>query len=200
MKQSINLYPASCQPQKIKFNFMQLMLLIIACLLSIAIVESIIIHQENKVVQQQQQVAQQSSQLQQQLAGLVVQLQANRPPQSKVLALQKLRDEVASKQRLLGNLQQIDLGFLVSFSQLMRGLSKADIDQVSINQFVINNGKLAIRGDALQSDSVPRWLTQVQATSELKAVAFTGVEIVKNKNRFKFQLSNIDLDKKGDKK
>lgn len=199
MKQTINLYPASCQPQKIKFNFMQLMLLVIVCLLSIAVVESLIIHQENKLAEQQQQLAEQSNQLQQQLADMVVQLQANRPPQSKVLEQQKLNDEVASKQRLLGNLQQIDLGLVVSFSQLMRGLSKADIEQVSINQFVINNGKLAIRGNALHSDSVPKWLTQVQATKELQAVAFTGVQIVEDKQRFKFQLSNVDLDKKGGK-
>lgn len=199
MKQSINLYPPSCQPQKIKFNFIQLMLLVIACLAFTAVVEGFIIHQEGKIAAKQQVVTEQSTLLQKQLADAVVQLQAKRPPQGKVQTKQKLVEEVASKQRLLRNLQQIDLGLVVSFSELMLGLSKADIEQVSIAKFAINNGKLSIAGNALHSDSVPMWLTQLQTTSELKEVAFTGVEIVEDKHRFKFQLSNIDLDKKGDK-
>lgn len=196
MKQSINLYPPSCHPEKTKFSFMQLMLLIIACLLSIAVIESFIINREDKILVKQQQAQQKSVLLEQELSSLIIQLQAKRAPQSLLQTKQLLSEDVASKQRLLRNLQQIDLGLVVSFSQLMLGISKADTEQISIMQFSINQGKLAIKGEAMHSDSVPLWLTSVQKTNELALVSFTGVEITEHKERFQFQLSNIGLYKK----
>ena len=196
MKNNVNLYHVSCRPEKLTFSFVQLMMLFVACLLLIAAVEVVVVQRDNSMVAKKEEARKTIATMQSELSALVVQLQANRAPSAKVLEKQQLTAEIATKRRLLNNLNNVDLGLVVSFSELMFGLSQADIDQVSISKFSINNGKLTIDGKAMYSDSVPLWLTHVQATTELKDVSFTGVNITEQDNLFLFQLSHVALNKK----
>lgn len=196
MKNNVNLYHVSCRPKKLKFSFVQLIMLFVACLLLVAIINVAVVQRDNSMMAKKEKVTKTIAAMQSELSALVVKLQANRAPNEKVLEKQQLIAEVATKQRLLNNLNNVDLGLVVSFSELMLGLSHADIDQVSISTFSINNGKLNIQGKAMYSDSVPLWLTHVQATAELKDVSFTGVNITEQDNLFLFQLSHVALNKK----
>ncbi|MDA7745861.1 PilN domain-containing protein [Psychromonas sp.] len=196
MKKSLNLYHASCQPEKIKFNFSQIIVLFIACVLLIGITQSWVIHRSSVLEDNQLMAEEELINLQNELSALVIKMQANRAPEEKVEEKVRLEFEVSVKQRLLSNLNQIDLGLEVSFSQLLLGLSKADVKDVSISRFSIKDGKLDIQGQALHSDSVPHWLTNIQSTTELDAVSFTSVDISQQDKIFLFQLSNIGLNKK----
>lgn len=196
MKNNVNLYHVSCRPKKLKFSFVQLIMFFIACLLLVATINVAVVQRDNSMITKKEKVTKTIAAMQSELSALVVKLQANRAPNEKVLEKQQLIAEVATKQRLLNNLNNVDLGLMVSFSELMLGLSHADIDQVSISTFSINNGKLNIQGKAMYSDSVPLWLTHVQATAELKDVSFTGVNITEQDNLFLFQLSHVALNKK----
>ena len=196
MKTNINLYHASCQPKKLKCSFVQLGVLCFFCLLSLACLKGLLVYQANVMQEKQQAASNTLDSLHKELALLVVQLQANAPPLDKVIDKNQLNAEVAAKQTLLSNLNQIDLGLVVSFSELMRGLSKVDLDQVSIEQFSIVDGKLNIQGKAKYSDSVPLWLTRTQKLQELQKLAFEGVEITQQDGVFLFQLNNVALGKK----
>lgn len=193
MKKNLNLYHQSCQPKKIIFNFSQLTIVLVACILLTGLIQTLLIHRASSMEDNKAMAAEKLLVLQDNLSMLVVKMQANRAPQSKVYEKEKLTREVAAKRHLLSNLEQIDLGLVVSFSELMLGLSKADIEQVSINKFSIRNGKLNIEGKASKSDSVPLWLTNIQSTTELHAVSFRAVNITEKENAFLFKLTNVGL-------
>lgn len=193
MKKQINLYQPSCYPKREKATFSQLLLLLLICVATpllayfittgqtSALNEELLTH---KVLLTDQQL---------QLADLVVELQKNRAPDEKLRAHSVLQNEINAKQRLLASLAGIDVKELVSFSALMRGLSYADMPDLAINRFSMIEGVLNIKGDAKQSDSVPLWLSNVQVTKELSALAFKELSIKEEKGFFTFQLTNSDF-------
>ena len=103
----------------------------------------------------------------------------------------ELEAEIAGKQRLLESLSGVEFGVVVSFSDLMRGLALANIDTLSIDKFSVQQGRLNISGKAKNSDSVPLWLTKIQATDELSEIAFKKLQIHDKENHFSFNLSNV---------
>ncbi|WP_413701265.1 PilN domain-containing protein [Psychromonas sp. KJ10-10] len=127
------------------------------------------------------------------LSDLVQTLQKNRAPEDKLRLQQSLQEEVKAKQRLLTRLSGIDLQESVSFSELMRGLSYANMPEVTINHFSMVERTLNISGEAKQSDSVPLWLSNIQLTKELSSVAFKALSITENEGVFSFQLTNTDV-------
>lgn len=196
MKKNINLYHVSCHPAQLKFSFVQFSILCLICLLSIISLKGILVYQASVIEEKQQVASEKLDALHKELSLLTVKLQANTPPADKVREKNQLSVEVAAKQILLSNLNKIDLGLVVSFPELMLGLSKVDLDQVSIDQFSIVDGKLNIQGKAKYSDSVPLWLTRTQSIQELQKIAFEGVEITQQDGVFLFQLNNVVLAKK----
>lgn len=193
MKKTLNLYHASCQPEKLNFNFMQLIIVFVVCILLVGLAQTLLINRASNMEEKEIIALNKLLALQDELSTLVIKVQANRAPENKVNEKNQLIMEVAAKRGLLSNLNQIDLGLLVSFSELMLGLAKADTEQVSITTFYISNGKLDIQGNASQSNSVPIWLSSIQTTTELHFVSFSAVNIIEQENNFLFQLSNVGL-------
>ena len=72
----------------------------------------------------------------------------------------------------------------------MLGLSLADMDEISIENFSIINGVLNISGQAKSSDSLPLWLTNMQKTEQLSGIAFKTLEIMDEKEGYSFKLTN----------
>ncbi|TEW56742.1 hypothetical protein E2R68_01490 [Psychromonas sp. RZ22] len=196
MKTTLNLYHESCRERKLNFNFAQFIVLLIVCILLVGLIKGVLVNEAHEMAEKKTAADAKLLAKKHELSQLLVQLQANRVPEEKLRKKEHLSKQVADKQRLVTNLNQIDLGLVVSFSELMLGLSKADTEQISLSEFSIVNGKLNIKGQASYSDSVPRWLTRVQATTELHMVSFTTVDITQQKNIFLFELSNIGLNKK----
>lgn len=196
MKKSVNLYHASCKPEKKVYSFAQLVLLIIPCVIGVVALLAMTMHEADLMNKTTVAATTKSSMLSDELSALQVQLQARKAPEAKVRVKDALSKEVAAKQRLLNNLNNIDLGLIVNFSELMLGLSKANVEPVSITEFSIYGGKLNIYGEARLSDSVPLWLTKIQGTDELGDVTFSGVDIYgkEDKDEFLFQLSNEVID------
>ena len=192
MKKQINLYQPSCYPKREKATFKQFLTLLGICLFSVLVLYLIL----NKQFVNTQEIAQQNKALltkkQSELSVLVTELQNNRAPESKVRKQLALQAEVEVKQRLLANLAGVELGVTVSFSELMRGLSLANMRSISIDNFSIIDGRLNISGQAERSDSVPLWLTKIQTTKELSGIAFEKLKIsdADNAKGFFFQLSN----------
>lgn len=172
---------------------MQFIMLLMISILIVGGIQRLLMHRSDEIGRKKEVAADKLLAAQETLSMLIVKEQANRASEEKVQQKNQLIKEVAAKQRVLGSLDKIDLGLAVSFSELMLGLSKADIGQVSIDQFSVDNGKFTIQGRALHSDSVPLWLTHIQKTTELNTVSFSAVDIIEQENTFLFKLSNSDL-------
>ena len=192
MKKQINLYQPSCYPQREKATFKQFLTLLGICFFSVLGLFLIL----NKQFANTQEITQQHKLLltkkQRELSALVMKLQSNRAPESKLRQQLVLQDEIKVKQRLLASLAGIELDVTISFSGLMRGLSLANTSAVSLDNFSIIDGRLNISGRAKQSDSVPLWLTKIQTTKELSGIAFEKLKISDSDHSkgFFFQLSN----------
>jgi hypothetical protein len=192
MKKQINLYQPSCYPKREKATFKQFLALLGICFFAVFI---LILTLNNQLATTEEATVQHKALLtkkQAELSGLVIQLQNKRAPEEKVRRQHNLQEEIAAKQRLLANLSGIELEMTVSFSQLMRGLSLADIRTISIDEFSIIDGRLNITGQAKYSDSVALWLTKVQSTKELADIGFEKLTISDNNDggAFSFKLTN----------
>lgn len=190
MKKQINLYQPSCYPKREKVTFKQFLLLAGLSALLLLVSQ---LYLGNQLSNAEQRVAQHKASLklkEDDLLLLVAKLQKKRAPESKIREQLALQTEVETKQRLLQSLSGIELGITVSFSELMRGLSLARMGSISIDSFSIVEGRLNISGQAKESDSVPLWLSKVQATKELTGVAFETLKISDSGEGFSFQLSN----------
>jgi len=193
MKTKINLYQPSCYPKREKATFVQFLGLFILCI-SVSLLSYFIAHYQTQSLQQRLSEQQQRVTSQQiVLDGLVAELQKKRAPDDKLRLHSRLQNEVNAKQRLLASIAGIDVEGLVSFSALMRGLSYANMEDLSINHFSMVDGVLNIRGDAKHSDSVPLWLANLQVTKELSGVAFKALSIEEASGFFSFKLTNSDF-------
>lgn len=193
MKKQLNLYHASCYPQREKATLTQLLSLLVICL-GASLLSYFVVNQQTRALNKSvlvQKIQLTDNQLQ--LSALVVELQKNRAPEDKLRQHARLQTEIKAKQRLLSSLAGIDLQEQLSFSALMRGLSYADMPDLTINHFSMVEGILNIEGDAKQSDSVPLWLSNIQVTAELSSVAFKALSISEKSGFFTFELTNSKL-------
>ena len=192
MKKQVNLYQPSCYPKREKATFSQFLVLLLFCVFA-SLGSYFFVTQQTKSVNEQLLAHKKLlSEQQLQLSDLVLALQKQRAPDDKLRLYSVLQSEVQAKQRLLASLAGIDVKDLVSFSELMRGLSYADMPHLTINRFSMVSGTLNISGDAKHSDSVPLWLSNMQVTEELSTLAFKALAIKEEKGFFTFQLTNSD--------
>ena len=192
MKKQINLYQPSCYPTREKATFKQFM---VVFSFSIILVIALVLILDNQLSSLQDRSAQHKSMMtekQNQLNQLVLQLQNNRAPAQKVKQQQNLEEEIAARQNLLASLSGVELAMTISFSDLMKGLSNADMSAMSIEQFSIIEGRLNITGKAKYSDSVALWLAKAQSTPELSTISFEKIsmEYIDEQQLFSFKLIN----------
>ena len=190
MKKQINLYQVSCYPKREKATFKQFLSLVGFCLFSVFLLNFILDQQAEKIEKQTLLHREILKEKEQQLSSLLTKLQSNRAPESKRRELTALQAEIKGKQALLASLANIELAVTASFSKLMLGLSLADMDEISIENFSIINGVLNISGQAKSSDSLPLWLTNMQKTEQLSGIAFKTLEIMDEKEGYSFKLTN----------
>ncbi|PKG39831.1 hypothetical protein [Psychromonas sp. Urea-02u-13] len=193
MKKQVNLYQPSCYPKREKATFSQFLALFVICLLASLLSYFVMNHQSQSANERLLEHKKSISEQQLQLSSLVAELQKKRAPDAKLRLHSMLENEVKAKQRLLATLAGIDVKESVSFSELMRGLAYADMPNLTINHFSMISGTLNITGDAKYSDSLPLWLSNMQITDELSAMAFKALSIKEKKGFFTFQLTNSEL-------
>ncbi len=193
MKKRINLYQKNCYPKRENFIFSQFLILSFCCV-AILLLSYFISHYQaeslkEKLVVQETNISEQ----QLTLANLKDKLQKNRAPDEKIRQHSVLQNELVAKQSVIASFSSIDVQDVVSFSVLMRGLSYANMSDLTIKHFSMTAGILNISGNAKHSDSVPLWLSNIQVTKELSNVAFKALSIKEETGFFTFQLTNSTL-------
>jgi len=190
MKTQINLYQPSCYPKREKASLLQFIIVSFVCL-SLSISSYFIMRYQTQSLNEQlaaHKVKAANQQLK--LSELAVELQKMPKPDAKIRQHAALQKEVIAKQYLIASIADIDVQDLVSFSALMRGLSNANMPELTLNHFSMVEGVLNISGDAQHSNSVPLWLANMQKTKELSGVAFMALSIEEVENFFTFKLTN----------
>ena len=192
MKTNINLYHASCQPQKIHFNFSQLVLLLVACIVFSALAALATIefseHNESERINAQSELLK----LQNDFTMLLAAEKKSNAAEQSVKVKKELLKRILDKEALLTSINEIDLTEQVSFPELMLGLSESNTDKLLLTKFSILNHKLNIQGQAKQGELIPQWLARMQTSPKLKAVTFDNIKIIKQNGAFLFQVNNIN--------
>ena len=197
MKTSLNLYHVSCQPQKTHFNFSQLMLLLVACLIFSALAAFVTIELANNSESKKITAQNELLNLQGEFTNLI-EAQANSHEIAENTKIKKaLLQHIADKQHLLTSLSALKLNEGLNFPDLMQGLSETNTDKLTLTRFSILNHKLNIQGQAKQGELIPQWLLRMQSAPELKAVTFDHIQIIKQNQRFLFQVNNINSTNQG---
>jgi len=198
MKKQINLYQPSCYPKRQKASLTHFLIVFFICL-SLSLFSYFLTQKQAESLNEQlamHKVALTNQQLK--LSGLVAELQKKGKPDAQIRKHEALQKEVIAKQRLLTSIADIDMQDLVSFSALMRGLSNANMPDLTISHFSMAEGVLNISGDAKHSDSVPLWLANMQNPEELSGVAFSALSIEEITGFFTFKLTNSSVEGKPD--
>lgn len=190
MKKRINLYQENCYPIREKLQFSHFFILFFVCIALSASSYFMANRQANSLNAQLVVHKTDINHQQSVLSDLTVKLDLNKAPDAQYRRHLILKNEVAAKQRLLTSISSIDVQELVSFSELMRGLSYANMPHLSIQHFSMIEGDLNITGNAKYSDSVPLWLSNIQVTKELSKVKFNALSIKQKQGFFTFQLTN----------
>jgi len=192
MKTNINLYHASCQPQKTHFSFSQLIILLVACIAFsvLAAFTTIELAKQGEI----DKVSAESEllRLQNAFAILLDEETKNNAVEETTKAKKLLLQHIADKQRLLTSLKELDLEEGVGFPELISGLSETNTDQLTLTRISILNNKLSIQGQAKQGELIPQWLTRMQASPALKTVSFDNIQIIKQNGTFLFQVNNLN--------
>lgn len=192
MKTSINLYHASCQPQKLYFSLSQLVILLVACVVfsGLAAFTTIEVskNSEAKKISAQSELLR----LQSEFTTLLDEETKRNAAEQNTKVKKELLQSIADKQHLLTSLEALDLAEGLSFPDVMLGLSATNSDKLTLTRFSILNNKLNIQGQAKQGELIPQWLARMQTSPELKAVAFDHIQIIKQNGTFLFQVNNIN--------
>ena len=197
MKTSLNLYHVSCQPQKTHFNFSQLMLLLLACLLFSVLATFVTIKLANNSESKKIIAQGELLNLQGEFNNLI-EVEAYSSVIGKNTKIKKtLLQSITDKRNLLTSLNALKLNEGLNFPDLMQGLSESNTDKLTLTRFSILNHKLSIQGQAKQKELIPQWLLRMQSAPELKAVTFDHIEIIKQNQRFLFQVNNINSTNQG---
>jgi len=197
MKTSLNLYHVSCQPQKTHFNFSQLMLLLVACLIFSALAAFVTIELANNSESKKITAQNELLNLQGEFTNLI-EAETNSHEIAENTKIKKaLLQHIADKQHLLTSLSALKLNEGLNFPDLMQGLSETNTDKLTLTRFSILNHKLNIQGQAKQGELIPQWLLRMQSAPELKAVTFDHIQIIKQNQRFLFQVNNINSTNQG---
>ena len=192
MKTQINLYQPNCYPKREKATFKQFIIVVVLCIISVTALVLVLQNQLVSLQNRSENHKVMMTEKQSELSQLVMQLQNNRVPEVKVKQQRDLKEEITARQNLLASLSGVELSMTLSFSDLMIGLSNADLATISIEQFSIIDGRLNIIGKAKYSDSVALWLTKAQSTAELSEISFEkmAMNYMDEQQVFLFKLIN----------
>ena len=197
MKTNINLYHACCQPQKMHFNFSQLIILFVACIVFSVFAAFATIEFANNSESQEINAQGELLILQNKFTSLLETETKSSAAEKNKKIKNELLQGIDNKEKLLIGLNTLKLKEGLNFPGLMLGLSETNIDKLTLTRFSIFNHKLSIQGQAKQGELIPQWLARMQMSPELKAVTFDNIKIIKQNQTFLFQVNTINSTNQG---
>ena len=109
-------------------------------------------------------------------------LAAHKPSPAKLAAVDRLREDVKTKQESLKVISSFDSQLQVGYSGIMSGLSSIDRSDISLTSIDIKNGKMNIQGLAKSPEVIPSWVQQFKNEMNLVGRTFESLSISRDEN------------------
>ena len=180
--QGVNLYPNHLQPKKEVFT---LELVVSSWIIITAIMLSIYGFYSYKNNIASKQVAVEKKQVQllsSQVTELQKKLDLHQPLPAKVAAVDRLKEDVKTKQDSLKVINSFDASLQVGYSGIMHGLSTIGRNDISLTHIQIDNDKMNVQGLAKSPAVVPNWVQNFKTEMNLVGRTFESLSIGRDEN------------------
>lgn len=178
----INLYPAHLQPKVDRFTLNNVALASVVCLLLIAGVHGFNTVRQAQLSQEFTQLQSQEKELNQQLIRLNERLAKHRPSPEKRQAVDRLKEEILSKQDSLNAVFLHEGEQQAGYSGIMQSLATLGRNDISINYIQMDDNVLDIKGLAREPKAIPNWVNQFKNELNLVGRSFDKLQIGRNEN------------------
>ena len=190
MKTNINLYQASCYLQKPKASWDQMLLCLSFSIVCMIFLKFYLDNKSDQLQQSSQEIKFLIVTKQEDLSSLSIKLVKQQMPIQKVQEVLELEKQIEFYQNISQNRSLEHKNYSIVMNELF--LSKTD--SINIKNFVIRNGKLDISGNALNSNSVPLWLLNMQSKKLLSEHSFDNFTLSGSDGHFRLNLQNKKAD------
>lgn len=179
IKSRINFYTDEFHPKADWFSLRQLIVFIILLSVVVSVVIAGLTWYESQRREELIQVTTQLEQSQAALKSAQVKL-AQRKVDSKLKAdIEQKQQDLKLKQSLLRRLDKQQYSN-AGFSAVLKALAAIPDPQVWLSEIQINEGRMALKGQAKSSDAVPHWVDQFKYYPALSHQSFSGLRIYRN--------------------
>ncbi|MCF7353818.1 MSHA biogenesis protein MshI [Vibrio sp. CK2-1] len=178
----VNLYPAHLQPKKEVFNLDLVAVSWALLFLLMMVIYSVYNYKNNQLDSQIAVANGQATELTNEVAVLNKKLAAHKPSPAKLAAVERLRDDVKTKQASLKVISSFDSQLQVGYSGIMSGLASIDRHDISLTSIDIKNGKMNIQGLAKSPEVIPSWVQQFKNEMNLVGRTFERLSIGRDEN------------------
>lgn len=178
----INLYPDHLKPKVEHFTLTNVALLTLV-LVGVLSASFGYLTWQNSQLQSQLQIAQsQQQEYNQQVASLKQRLAKHRPSPEKVHAVERLKEEIKSKQDSLAAVAKYDGQLQAGYSGVMQSLAQLGRKDISLTSIQMNDANLDIKGLARDPQAIPNWVNQFKSEINLVGRSFEKLKIARNEN------------------
>jgi len=185
--QQINLYKAQFKPTKVILSPRQMMMILIALILSLSVM-SLYSAKRNSILE---------NTIKEQKKYAVQTLSESSESPLLIAELEKLNFQRSDKQRLIDYLTHQDFGNQQGFSATLRHLSKQQINNVWLTEFSLIQGgqTITLQGKSLQSSFIPLYIDSLAKSEHFKGKQFSVFQLQQpkgNSDVYTFKLNSED--------
>lgn len=171
MKTQVNLFDQSLLPVAEQWSLLQLSRILCSCAVVLVLIWGGISYQQQQVSSQLQQAQQQLTQQQQQQEQFQ-QLLQQRTASTELLQTQTALQERIQRVERLNQLLQQQQQQQVRFSEVMMHLQTADVAELWLSEFQLQQRRSNFTGYVLRSAEVPGWLSRLAVHPYFKGQSF----------------------------
>lgn len=185
----INLYPHHLKPKVERFTLNNVTLASLVLITAFTSLYGYFAWQNAQLEQQIKIVKSQEREFNQQLVSLNQRLAKHRPSPEKVHAVERLKEEIQSKQDSLAAVSRYDDGQQAGYSGVMQSLAQLGRNDISLSSIQMDADNLDIKGMARDPKSIPNWVNQFKNEINLVGRSFEKLKITRNEqNVLTFEL------------
>lgn len=177
---AINLYPKHLKPKVERFTLNNVMIGCGGLALLIGIISAYSTWQNSQLENELQAAQSQETEFNQQLASLNQRIVKHRPSPEKVHAVERLKEEIQSKQDSLAAVSKYDGQQQVGYSGVMQSLAQLGRNDISLSSIRMDADNLDIKGLARDPQAIPNWVNQFKSEINLVGRSFEKLKIARN--------------------
>lgn len=186
---AINLYPAHLKPKVERFTLNNVALTLVALVVVFSASYGYFAWKNSQLNESLAVIKSQEQEFNQQLASLNQRLARHRPSPEKVHAVERLKEEIQSKQDSLAAVAKYDGQLQAGYSGVMQSLAQIGRNDISLSSIKMDNENLDIKGLARDPQAIPNWVNQFKSEINLVGRSFEKLRIARNEqNILTFEL------------